>query len=316
MIKEGKVYFSAGIWPFMGSFIHCLDAKSGKVIWTNDSSGSIFMLQPHNSPAFAGPAPQGSLTVAGSKLLVPNGRSVPACFDKATGEFLYYRLAPNAKRGGSDVAAAGEYFFNSRGTGATLYHLGSGGYRKGYAMPHPVVTESAYYFGGKKVVAIDPKSIRRIDYKVRQRDRKTGKWVLVPAVRWTLRSLWNCPVDATGALIKAGGRLYAGGDGRISAIRPPAEAAAKDSPELPVGKVVWSARLRGEVRELVAANDYLIAVTDRGDIHCYGRRWLWWPKRHKAPTPKRPKADPVTARAMEILSRTKVTAGYGVVYGL
>jgi len=50
------------------------------------------MLQPHHSPAFAGPAPQGSLAVTGEKLLVPNGRSVPAVFDRKTGKML-----PNPK---------------------------------------------------------------------------------------------------------------------------------------------------------------------------------------------------------------------------
>ena len=49
----------------------------------------------------------------GDKLLVPGGRSVPACYDRATGKLLYYQLAENAKRGGgSTVAAADQLIFN------------------------------------------------------------------------------------------------------------------------------------------------------------------------------------------------------------
>ena len=41
VLKDGVIYFGAGIWPFMGVFIHALDAETGKVIWTNDGSGSL-----------------------------------------------------------------------------------------------------------------------------------------------------------------------------------------------------------------------------------------------------------------------------------
>jgi len=71
VLKDGIIYFAAGIWPFMGIFIYALDADTGTIIWENDSTGPIYMLQPHNSPSYAGVAPQGNLVVAGDKLLVP-----------------------------------------------------------------------------------------------------------------------------------------------------------------------------------------------------------------------------------------------------
>src|ERR1043166_696615 len=75
VVDEGKVYFAAGIWPFMGIFLHCVDAKTGKVIWTNSGDGAAWLTQPHGTPSFAGIAPQGNLAVMGNKLLVPNGRA-------------------------------------------------------------------------------------------------------------------------------------------------------------------------------------------------------------------------------------------------
>jgi len=57
VVMDDLVYFAAGIWPFMGIFIHALDARTGKVVWTNDGDGSIFIKQPHNADSFAGVAP-------------------------------------------------------------------------------------------------------------------------------------------------------------------------------------------------------------------------------------------------------------------
>ncbi len=115
VIADSKIYFTAGIWPFMGIFIHALDATTGKPIWTNSGDGSRYMKQPHFSDAFAGVAPQGQLVVSGDKLLIPGGRSVPACYDRHTGELLYYELAENGKKGGGAAVAANDKFLFNGG---------------------------------------------------------------------------------------------------------------------------------------------------------------------------------------------------------
>ena len=84
----------------MGVFLHALDARTGAVRWTNDGDGSLYIKQPHQVDAFAGVAPQGRLVVVGDRLLVPGGRSVPACYDRHTGKLLHFRLADNSKHGG------------------------------------------------------------------------------------------------------------------------------------------------------------------------------------------------------------------------
>ena len=47
VVRNGRVYFAAGIWPFLGVFVYALDAQTGKVEWTNDRSGAVYALQPH-----------------------------------------------------------------------------------------------------------------------------------------------------------------------------------------------------------------------------------------------------------------------------
>ena len=106
---ENKVYFAASIWPFMGIFIHCLDAATGAVVWTNSGDGMNLTVQPHGAPAFATVAPQGHLVVSGDRLLVPGGRSTPAMFDRHTGRLLSF--AYDGKRGSHQVFADGIHYF-------------------------------------------------------------------------------------------------------------------------------------------------------------------------------------------------------------
>ncbi len=69
------VYFAAGIWPSEGVFLYAVDPAAGKVLWCNDSSGSMEMDQPHpGARARSGVAAQGYLALAGDDLLVPTGR--------------------------------------------------------------------------------------------------------------------------------------------------------------------------------------------------------------------------------------------------
>ena len=87
VLKDGRIYFAAGIWPFEGVFVYALEAETGKVIWLNDRTGSLYLGHPHGAWSFGGPSLQGYLLINGDDLLVPNGAGgVPAYFDLETGE--------------------------------------------------------------------------------------------------------------------------------------------------------------------------------------------------------------------------------------
>ena len=89
---DGTVYFAAGIWPSMGIFIHAVDAKTGQKLWTNSETGSLYVVHPHNAPAFGSVVPQGHLVVNGDALIVPGGRSTPAVLDRKTGKLRFFRF--------------------------------------------------------------------------------------------------------------------------------------------------------------------------------------------------------------------------------
>ena len=250
VVADGTVYFAASIWPFMGIFIHALNAETGEVVWTNESLGSRFIKQPHDAPSFSGIAPQGALAVLGDRLLVPGGRSVPGCLDRRTGALQYFHLAgsPGANRkleGGSHVSAIGGVFFNHRGICTGAYDLETGALVTTLMKrTHPVLTDEACYFSGNPVVAC--------------RLRPSGK---DKGPRWVLEEQWKCDVDGTESLIKAGERLYAGGKGVVSALE-----LQKDGPP----KAGWTAKIDGAAARLLAADNRLFVVTLEGRIHAFG----------------------------------------------
>lgn len=247
-VADGTVYFAAGIWPFMGIFLHALDARSGKVVWTNEGDGSTYMLQPHNTDSFAGVAPQGHLAVDGDRLLVPGGRSVPACYDRKTGKLLYFKLAENARRGGFDVAVGGGRFYN----GGYAFELATGAYL-GELGRNLVVLEDGFAFSGrsKGIVQIPVPEVRTSEVTDKG-GKKVQRKSWVPARQ---RTIELPPVEC---LIDAGGRFYAGTAGRVSAVDPVS------------GTVTWETAVEGTPDVLVAADDRLFVVTREGRIHCFG----------------------------------------------
>jgi hypothetical protein len=107
VVADDTVYFAASIWPFMGTFIYALDARTGQVRWRNEATADQYQKQPHSAPSFGGVAPQGQLAVSGDLVLVPGGRSLPAGFDRATGELKFFDFGGKGQ-GGSFVAATSD----------------------------------------------------------------------------------------------------------------------------------------------------------------------------------------------------------------
>jgi len=113
VLLDGTIYFTAGIWPFMGVFVHAIDAETGKVVWTNSGAGSEYTVQPHSSPAFAGLVPRGHLTATEAGLIVPGGRTQPGCYDLKTGRFRYFSFGDKGE-GSYHVTARGSCFFTAK----------------------------------------------------------------------------------------------------------------------------------------------------------------------------------------------------------
>lgn len=296
---SATVYFAAGIWPFMGIFIHAVDARTGQAVWTNDGDGSLYMRQPHNADAFASIAPQGPIVALGDTLLLPGGRSVPACFDRTTGKLLRYQLAENGKRGGgSEVAAINNIFLN----GGAAFDIVTEKYLGEVGKQVVLTPEVLYAYSAGACRAYDLQGAKTRDVETIDLKGKATK-----TTRWAMDEIASCKTPVVESLIKAGNRLYLGTTGQVQALDLDAEAKT-----ITQG---WHADVDGKVVRLAAAADRLFAVTQEGRISCFGpapREAVHYP--WTVPVGLRTPGE-YAEKAAQILEATGVQAGYCVAWG-
>ncbi len=319
VLIDDTIYFAASIWPFMGIFIYAIDAETGRIVWTNDGIGSNYTQQPHGGAiSFSTVAPQGALVAARDKLLIPGGRSAPACFNRHNGELLYYHLngSPyyqieeihtHKAEGGSQACAFGNFYFNHRDAVTGLFDLETGHFYTNWGKnTYPVMTSDEFYLSGRPVVAHRWKDLRKKSREVETINKKTREKEKKTTYSWALPEQWNCDVDGSGALIKDGGRLYAGGKNRITALTLKADAP-------PV--ISWQTEIDGHVAQLVAADDRLFAITFDGKILAFGSEATPMIK-HTQALRKNSLPASVEQQAREYLRSVTIDRGYVLVYGV
>lgn len=305
VVADGVVYFAASIWPFMGTFIHALDAQTGNVIWTNDGEGSIYIKQPHNSDSFAGVAPQGPLAVSGDYLLVPSGRSVPACYDRRTGKLVHFNLNENNKRGGgADVAAAGPLFVN----GGHAFELFSGKYLGPLAGPTVLADDWIIGYSPFKnsYRALDP-STNQIE-TAQGVDRRGAK---IEYRKWKIDEAWSLEAPGGEALVRAGNRLYGAAAGQLVAIELPS---AQPGKKQNAARVTWQSEIDGTPAALLAADDRLFALTIEGGLYCFGPQPVASPRVHRLKTTPLPTSPTAQRRAAAILAAAGAAKGWAVMW--
>lgn len=306
-VADGVVYVAASIWPFMGTFIHALDAQTGEVLWTNDGDGSMYIKQPHNADSFAGVAPQGPLVVSGDRLIIPGGRSVPACYDRHTGEFLYYHLAANGKRGGGwEVAAGGPVFFN----GGYVWELAGGEALDEMPGPVAIDDDALYWFDTRRgrYVALDTADSTIVDESATDRRGQVQR-----RLRWEVTQDWQLQAPGGDCLIKTAGRLYGGTLGRVVAIELPANSEGQAAEP----RVGWEATVDGTAVRLLAADGRLFAVTISGKLYCFGPESpAGGAVAHRLTRESLPVDTAARERAAELVAASGVDAGYAVLWGV
>ncbi len=257
VVYDKTVYFGASLWPFEGIFIHALDAETGVVRWTNSGSGTDYIKQQHDSPAFAGVAPQGYFAASEEHLLVAGGRTVPAVLDRRTGKVINFNVSSrdmgSKGGGGYEVTLAQDFFFN-RGA---LYRLADGAFAG--TVDAPVFTPNA-------LIGADAEGIRgfRPLWKdVEAKDRR-GK----PTKKLEMKVFWTAALDEKPKriYIRSGSRIYASGEtkglgGRVLAV---------DLPRFDRGAgISWSLQLPDEPLNILSGDGKLFVTTDRGRIYCF-----------------------------------------------
>ncbi|MFP4055523.1 MAG: PQQ-binding-like beta-propeller repeat protein [Candidatus Brocadiia bacterium] len=119
VLAGGNVYFGAGMWPFEGTMVLCVDAETGQVRWRNLDVALIPEgLIDHAARRAAGLVPLGYLALTGGKVVVPSGRALPGFLDPVTGAMEPYTTG----WGGRPALAKGSWY--ACGVGPYLFHSG------------------------------------------------------------------------------------------------------------------------------------------------------------------------------------------------
>jgi len=334
VVDSGRVYFACGMWPTEGVFIHCLDAKTGRVIWTNDKTGLISDVRiDHNKLADAGLAPQGYLAISGDRLLVPNGRSMPAALDTRTGELLWY--VQGYRHGDWKIAASPKYVLvgdegvldmetgreagsrwhereaadNSRRGGPEHFEGPISRYKfvpgcgANSALQGNMVfsfTDGAFY-----AYNLAAPKMSLYDEKVWGQDVKVGRWD--PLEQWKLET----PLPKSG-----GDGLVVSTPRQLIGVAGPSVVAINSPVEDHAASIAWTRDVGGKATSLLVADSKLFVVTEEGRILCFGAGEPPTAAATTAPSPIEPTAAAVS-RAKSLLQASAARPGsYCVVLGL
>ncbi len=351
VLENGTVYFGAGIWPTLGVFIHAVDAQTGKIRWTNSNTNYIQDVRiDHNSLDDVGLSPQGYCLMVDGKLVVPNGRSMPARFDPQTGQLQYY--VQGYRNGDSRVTAGGPFLFvglrgvvslqDGREVGNRWVAAGKDapaawnsskrdlfeGPFDGYKFLPACDYRSV--FDGNVALGVEKGFLYAYDLarpKTTLYDKKVGQQTIHPA-RWDLPPVWERhflakPVLAkpaaqpTQVTIKAGNRLYTHVGKTLFAVDIPqpsgaANASAEKKPLAP--RVAWKKEIEAAPISMLAADDRLFVVLDDGRLCCFGAAAAET-KTH--PLPSEPLTDASQQSARDLLAAAGANqGGYALVLGL
>ncbi len=312
-VVDDTVFFTSGVWPFMGVFVNALDAETGEVIWTNTGTGSIYNLYQHRAAyGFGGVVPHGYLAVTEDKVLVPGGRATPAVFDRHTGELLFYHHATEIVgkgAGGYRVWAQGDWFFNHglpvRDQTNFMYSLEDGAQFR--TLSAQVVSED-HLLGveGDELVAYAPEPEENDIWLENRLARRSL------SRKYSLVELWRVEpeIDLTEVHLQAGGRIYASGpDGLVAALDLPEGDDAEP-------RLSWQSEVDGDVWRMIAAGGRLFVVTEQGSIHAFGAESGEVAVHRWEPRELTTAADGWAERAAGIIEQTGATEGYAMLWGL
>ncbi len=295
--RDGKVWFTASIWPFMGIFVHCLDATTGRVIWTNSGDGMNYTVHPHGAPSFATVAPQGHLALAGKHLIVPGGRSSPAVFDADSGKLLHFKY--DKKRGNHRVYAAGEHYF----VDGNRYQASNGSVLAG-ARPQLI--------GNGQVINQSGGSLhsQELAGKTETRETTDRKGRKEKESKFVANTLWTAKIDSSAGrlFMQAGNRLFAGTENKVTSFDVAHLRSGKSEP-------AWETPIAGKPWTMLGADNRLFVVTEDSKLHCFGPTKTS-PRNHplaKTPLPQQNKK--AQTRVQSVLERLDSKTGHALCLG-
>ena len=317
LIADGVAYFGAGIFPHETVYLCAADAKTGQLLWKNDRVSQRDAGRDDLSP-------QGYLLANEDSLFVPSGNSLPAAFDRKTGEHVFKKSYGWRNTAGGEVGGTQALLSDGQLYSAGSHHFLALNEQTGAAgfayIPGQQLTfrgKLAYIATGKDVLAVDREAHRQSTLKRQElyatRGSFRGDRDKLAAIDKQMEELaqggilWKTPFEAESSIALAANAVFVGGMDEVRAF------------DVADGREVWKAKLDGEVRGLAIAGGRLFASTTAGTIYTFAspaakpivRRAS--PREHAFAIDRRSELYEQSAR--EILAASGVNSGFCLVLG-
>ncbi|MCA8982433.1 MAG: PQQ-binding-like beta-propeller repeat protein [Planctomycetaceae bacterium] len=331
LVDAGVAYFGAGIFPHEDVYVRAVNAENGASLWTQDNISAQDAGRNDLSP-------QGYLLASQDILYVPSGGTLPAAFDRKTGEFLHKRTFPWRSTAGGVIGGVQALLADGQLYASGPHHLialdqktGDIGYGWFAGRQMVVSGEQAYVVTGELVARLN-----REQYAINSRERQALELQLandtrgltgatgakreelqakVEKARARLQEIalvgidWQQPTTDDAALLATGNLLFVGGTDRVSAY------------SIDKGDLVWQTAVQGAARGLVLANGQLLVSTNRGHIYAFASTESA-PSQPQSPEqfvenpyPQDELSNLYDQAADEILKRTDIRKGFALIVG-
>jgi outer membrane protein assembly factor BamB len=338
LVHAGVAYVGAGVFPAEGLYLYALDARTGTVLWVNDTYGA---------GGNADFSPQGYMLLGGNYLVLPSGRRPPMVFDRGSGRLIHSTAANRwvvGTCGGTFALLDGDTLYN--GTEQMLgYRLGDGGITLiDYVRRLALAPDHACLLTGSELVVsprtlwsdasrqrlplhqrvlqsvpalaeleAEERRLQRANQPIPQRladdiarnraavqEARSGRDRLAELQRQP--PAWSVPCTAVDSLIVTADAVVVGGQDEVQAFG------------LAAGRPVWQLKLQGRARGLALAQGRLIVSSDSGAIVCYADGAT---QAQAVSTPVAQSPEPVAARTplLEAIGGSTSARGYALVLG-
>lgn len=323
VLVDGNVaYFGAGIFPHEKVFLCAADARTGKLIWRNDTISDQDAGRNDLSP-------QGYLLCNEENIYVPSGRSLPVAFSRATGKLVFQKTyswrtdaggvvgGTKALLGDGQIYAGGpHHFLAMRDDNGSL----GASWMNGRQMV--LAGKFAYLMDGERIFCADRNehataSQEKQAWFLRERasrgDREKAAEARENMQKYaSVGILWEYKSAADDALIATDNLVVAGGEGEVLVL------------DRATGKELWKADVEGTVCGLAASDNLLTVSTDEGHIYAFGNTEgdaggnitvKDWPQLSKQTFDPDDHSELFRAAAADILKQSGQSSGYCLVIG-
>jgi len=345
LVDDGIAYFAAGVFPYEGLYICALKASDGSVVWKNDTLGDR-----SHELEFGGISPHGYPLASADVLYIPSGRSMPAGFNRHTGQFLFY-ASPGAKRGGAWALLDDDRLISGvdySGKPHKVAYDARTGRRRGDAFAwfpgidmtvtpefSYIVTLDGVYAINRKVYADAVSKSARLarDRKIWESQRDELKTKLSSADE-DARSKLNESIDELSKKIADAAReerrlrgssfqwRYSGRGLRSVILAGDVVFAGGEGIVVGIdaktGRELWKSDIDGAAVGLAVSGGYLLVSSDQGPVYCFGETRVAAAKEIKPqitvnPYPDDSLSETYEAAAERIIADSGIKKGYALV---